>query len=446
MGDENGGDRKARRDPTAGVDRRRFLGASAVGLAAMTVGRKALAAQPGTREEHAGDQLPESSTPAGGSMSMPEAQVAAKPTSGTTGRAMAMDHAMPPWPPMPKDAPVDRPGAYDEHEIRVQLVNHELVPGVTIHSLGFNGKIPGPVLRAKEGRWQKVTFLNETPLMHTIHWHGFTVPWAMDGVPYVTQPPVHPNQRFVYRFRAEPAGTHFYHCHWGTPLHMHSGMYGAFIVESDDDPIRRAFPYTRDYVLMLSAVDTEFLREELNAMLRRMPKRMKLMREGRLDDRTQAHFKDVGALKAAVAGGYIPPYVRSRRSHARLPEPNFFTINGQCYPATAPIGIKPGETIRVRMANPGFLVHHMHLHGHDFYQVSQDGAPLPKPIRMNTVAVGPGQTVDIVIQGTNPGIWTFHDHDTRRVTNNGLYPGGMLTVLAYEGFDGGYAPSVALDE
>ena len=39
---------------------------------------------------------------------------------------------------------------------------------------------------------------------------------------------------------------------------------------------------------------------------------------------------------------------------------------------------------------------------------------------------------DIIIEGKNRGIWTFHDHDTRRVTNNGLYPGGNLMALVYE--------------
>lgn len=71
---------------------------------------------------------------------------------------------------------------------------------------------------------------------------------------------------------------------------------------------------------------------------------------------------------------------------------------------------------------------------------------MPQPITMNTVRLSPGKTADIIIEGTNPGIWTFHDHDTRRVTNNGMYPGGALTVLAYDGFQSSFTPSIALDE
>ena len=89
----------------------------------------------------------------------------------------------------------------------------------------------------------------------------------------------------------------------------------------------------------------------------------------------------------------------------------------------------------------------MHLHGHDFWQVVKDGSPLSEPKRLNTVSVFPGKTVDIIVYGDNPGFWTFHDHDVWRVMNNGVCPGGMLTMLEYEGMgDVPYVPSIAINE
>lgn len=360
-------------------------------------------------------------------------------------QAMAGMPGMADYPPMPEGAPTDD-SDYQCIDIDVQLVQHEMAPGVWIHTLGFNGAVPGPTIRAKEGQWLKVTLRNRTDLLHTIHWHGLTVPNPMDGVPYVTQPPVMPGKEYVYRFKAEPYGTHFYHCHWGTLLHMQSGMYGAFIVESDHDPIKEKYGYTRDYMLTMSAVDTNWVRTELNGMLERMTKRMRLMQAGRLDSWTTAHFDSVDDLRAAMEKGFIPPYKRSRRSQAELPDPNYFTINGKSYPLTEPILIRKGETIRIRFANAGTVEHYMHLHGHDFDWVCEDGAPLPAPVRGNTLRVSPGKTSDIIVKGTNPGVWTFHDHDTRRVTNNGLYPGGALTVLVYEDYESSFKPTVALDE
>lgn len=319
-----------------------------------------------------------------------------------------------------------------EFELYIDIAVQEVVPGFKFHTLAFNDQIPGPELRVKKGDAVRVRFKNKTELNHTIHWHGLHVPWRMDGVPYVTQMPVMPDQEFVYEFTAEPYGTHFYHCHWGTLLHMQSGMYGSFIIEDDDDPIRRRFPYQREYTLLYSAHDSNFIRNELNGMLERMKERKYLMKQGRFDKQRFAVFDSKEEFLAAVKAGYQPPYTLNRRSASDLPLANWFTVNGKSYPVTPNLYIKEGENIRVRLINAGAEEHYLHLHGHDFWQVCDDGLPLPQPWQRNTLRLSPGKTLDIIIEGKNRGIWTFHDHDTRRVTNNGLYPGGNLLALVYE--------------
>ena len=323
-------------------------------------------------------------------------------------------------------------GEWKEFEISVGIAIQELAPAMEIHTLAFNGKVPGPEIRVKSGDKVRVIFKNETELNHTIHWHGIYVPWRMDGVPYVTQMPVMPGKEFIYEFIAEPYGTHFYHCHWGTLLHMQSGMFGSVVIEDDDDPIKKQFPYDREYTLIYSAHDVNFIREELNGMIERMKERSYLMKKGRFDPERFNLFNTKEELLAAIEKGYQPPYLVNRRSSAELPVPNWFTVNGKSYPSTPNLYIKSGENIRVRLINAGTENHHLHLHGHDFWMVCDDGVPLPQPWKRNTVSLSPGKTYDIIIEGNNRGIWTFHDHDTRRVTNNGLYPGGNLLALIYE--------------
>ncbi len=323
-------------------------------------------------------------------------------------------------------------GDVKEFHLFIDIFQHEVVPGFKFHTLAFNNQIPGPEIRVQQGDKVRVIFKNKTELNHTIHWHGLHVPWRMDGVPYVTQMPVMPGQEFVYEFTAEPYGTHFYHCHWGTLLHMQSGMFGSFIVENMEDPIQKQFPYDREYTLIYSAHDSNFIRNELNAMLERMKERMYLMKTGRFDKKRFAVFNTKEEFIEAVEQGYMPPYVLSRRSRADLPQPNWFTVNGKSYPMTPNLYIRTGERIRVRLINAGQLEHYLHLHGHDFWLVADDGLPLPQPWQMNTMRLSPGKTADIIIEGKNRGIWTFHDHDTSRVTNNGLYPGGNLLALVYE--------------
>ena len=346
----------------------------------------------------------------------------------------------------PPGAPGDHEVAYRSFDMSFDIMEHELVPGVRFPVFAFNNQVPGPLFRVQENDWVKVSVTNNTEEMHTIHWHGLDVIYTMDGVPMVTQDPIHPGETFVYRFQARPAGTRFYHCHWSTPLHMMSALHGAFIIDQADDPVRRMFPYTREYTLMLEAFDVNWTRKHINEVLGGMKRVNKLMAMGKLEPITHGFFRDYDEFLAAIADGWTPPYTRGAAERS-LPEPEFFAINGKCYPATEKLLIKEGEYIRIRLINGGFISHHMHLHGHNFWQVAEDGNPLAQPKRLNTVSVFPGKTVDIIVLGDNPGFWTFHDHDVRHVMNNGIYPGGMLTLLEYEDMgEVPYVPSIAINE
>lgn len=360
-------------------------------------------------------------------------------------RAQHGGHSMAAPPPLPRGAPPPGSPLYKKFAMELKVVQHELVPGFFTHMMAYNGQIPAPTIRVNEGDWVWVDFTNASDEMHTIHWHGLILEYRHDGVPYVTQDPIMRGEKYTYVFQAKPYGTHFYHCHFGTVMHMQSGMYGAIIVESPDDPIRRRFPYTQDYVQVLSSIDTVYVREQMNEMFSRMRQRDALMMRNALDLKTQDRFASLKDLIAAVKRGYVPPYLRSRTS-PEAPNPNFFLINGRAYPSTEVLRVKEGEWIRIRFVNAGNVSHSMHIHGHDFFHVCSDGAPLPAPIRGNTVVVAPGRTEDVVFYADNPGFWMLHDHDVTHTLNNGLYPGGAMTHIEYEGFKGTYQPSVSLDE
>jgi FtsP/CotA-like multicopper oxidase with cupredoxin domain len=330
-----------------------------------------------------------------------------------------------------------RPGEkIHEFDIELGISVHELVPGVKIHAFTYNGTYPGPEIRVPEGDWILCNFTNRTPEFHTIHWHGMMLANEMDGVPNATQWGVGPDQTFKYLFRAQPAGTHFYHCHNMTNLHVQAGMFGSLVIESKDDLVKRVFPYSREYTLLLSEVDNVMVEQQMEEMLRmmttmqKMNESPKLMKE--MNGRMMGWFANKKAFVDAVNSGYVPPYVSAMRGKSPIPNFNYFLINGKAYPMTEELMIKSGENIRVRLVGAGAMPHFMHLHGHDFWHVCQDGSPLQSPIRLNTIPVFPGTTSDIIIQGTNPGMWHFHDHSDLASTNNGIFPGGMMTMLMYE--------------
>ncbi|HWH15002.1 MAG TPA: multicopper oxidase domain-containing protein [Miltoncostaeaceae bacterium] len=130
----------------------------------------------------------------------------------------------------------------------------EVAPGVRYAAWTYNGRVPGPTFRAREGERMRVRFVNGGSHPHTMHFHGIH-PAAHDGVPG-TGPGglVRPGEEFTYEFEARPFGLHLYHCH-SFPLAMHiaKGLYGAFIV----DP-RRGREDAHEMVMVQNAFDTNF--------------------------------------------------------------------------------------------------------------------------------------------------------------------------------------------
>ncbi len=133
----------------------------------------------------------------------------------------------------------------------------EIVPGVKYAAWTFNGRVPGPTLRAREGDQLRIHFVNAGTHPHTIHFHGIH-PAVMDGAPGIGEEIggglVDVGEEFTYEFDARPFGLHLYHCH-ASPLagHIAKGLYGAFIV---DPPAGR--PAADELVMVQNAFDPNF--------------------------------------------------------------------------------------------------------------------------------------------------------------------------------------------
>uniref|UniRef100_UPI0018C94482 multicopper oxidase domain-containing protein n=1 Tax=Azospirillum brasilense TaxID=192 RepID=UPI0018C94482 len=90
----------------------------------------------------------------------------------------------------------------------------------------YDGRIPGPELRFRQGDTARIAFANALPEPTTIHWHGLRVPNAMDGVPGLSQPPVPVGGRFDYEFPLKDAGTFWYHPHVNSGVQVAHGLTG----------------------------------------------------------------------------------------------------------------------------------------------------------------------------------------------------------------------------
>ncbi|MCZ4273346.1 multicopper oxidase domain-containing protein [Maritalea porphyrae] len=155
-------------------------------------------------------------------------------------------------------------------EVQAEDKEIEIAPGVFYPAWTFNGRVPGPALRATEGDRIRIIFKNYGSHPHSMHFHGIHSA-RMDGV-NGTPGLIGPGEEFTYEFDAKPFGCHLYHCH-ALPLkrHMAKGMYGAFIVDPDpkkhvdhNDVARSRLKGTaenaewQELVMVMNAFDTNF--------------------------------------------------------------------------------------------------------------------------------------------------------------------------------------------
>jgi len=134
-----------------------------------------------------------------------------------------------------------------------QAIQWEFAPGKFADAFAYNGVVPGPEIRVTEGDKVRVIVTNESmPQSTAVHFHGVITPNGMDGVPFLTQPPIKPGETFTYEFpiREGNAGSHMYHSHHNAAEQVSKGLLGAFIVEPKDPSTRPAFD--REYTIILN--------------------------------------------------------------------------------------------------------------------------------------------------------------------------------------------------
>jgi FtsP/CotA-like multicopper oxidase with cupredoxin domain len=109
----------------------------------------------------------------------------------------------------------------------------------------------------------------------------------------------------------------------------------------------------------------------------------------------------------------------SRPNPAVMTDFNTFTFNSRAWPGTAPLVVKKGDRVRIRLANLSMDSHPIHLHGHHFEVTGTDAGTIPPSARFKEVTtnVPVGATRDIEFAADNPGDWAFHCHKSHHTMN-----------------------------
>ncbi|MEW6635609.1 MAG: multicopper oxidase family protein, partial [Actinomycetota bacterium] len=224
---------------------------------------------------------------------------------------------------------------------------------------GYEGGVPGPEIRLKEGDTLRVRLRNALPENTTIHWHGLPVPNAMDGVPDVTQEPVMPGEEFVYEFVVPVAGTYIYHSHVG--LQLDRGLYGPLIVE----PAKEELDYDREHVLALD--------DWLDGA-------------GATPEEALEQLRNSGGM---MQGG--------RGMAGTLGYP-LYLVNGRAPEDPATLKVRRGERVRLRLVNPSAeTVFRFAAAGHRLTVTHADGQPV-EPVTVEALRIGMGERYDAILE------------------------------------------------
>ena len=213
---------------------------------------------------------------------------------------------------------------------------------------GYDGRVPGPTIRVRQGQRVVRRFVNGLPQPSTVHWHGIRIENAMDGAPELTQPLVQPGDEFLYEFAAPDAGTYWYHPHHRTFEQLARGLYGALVVEEPDAP-----EVDREEVLLLD--------------------------DWRLAEDASIH-ESFGALHDWAHAGRIG---------------NWITVNGEGEWSRE---ASRHERLRLRLVNvANARVFSLALKKLEGWVVALDGQPLPAPEATAPLALAPGQRADLIV-------------------------------------------------
>lgn len=105
------------------------------------------------------------------------------------------------------------------------------INGSNVTMYGYNGQIPGPLIKVRQGSSIYVNFTNNLDIDTTVHWHGLRLENRFDGVPVVTQEPVKPGESFLYKLDFPDDGIYWYHPHIRDDIGQEMGLYGNILVE-----------------------------------------------------------------------------------------------------------------------------------------------------------------------------------------------------------------------
>jgi FtsP/CotA-like multicopper oxidase with cupredoxin domain len=268
-----------------------------------------------------------------------------------------------------------------DYTIRIAQLRLEIAPGKTVKTTAFNGRVPGELIRLREGQQVTIDVVNGTDSADIVHWHGLEIPSLQDGATEEGSPELAAHGgRQRYTWVARPAGFRWYHSHMTAGHHLdratYSGEFGFLMIDGKSDPARY------DQEIFLALHDWE------------------------------------GHAEGGSEGYQEVVY-------------SYSTINDRMLGFGEPLHVREGQRVLLHILNASAtLMHDLALPGHQFLVTALDGNPVARPARVQTLRLGPAERVDAVVEMQQPGVWVLGE-------TNPLYRRqGMGIVVEYANHSG----------
>lgn len=282
----------------------------------------------------------------------------------------------------------------DTFKLDIRRVAVELAPGLTIHTIGYNGKAPGPLLRMREGVPAQVDVTNFTDNDELVHWHGLHIPSAVDGSSEEGSPLISPGKSLRYSFTPSPSGSRWYHTHTMAGYDLgratYTGQYGFLYIDPKSEP----GDYDQEVFLAVH------------------------------------HWE--------------PSFKQMQDSWRNCPEVSYqyASINDKLLGAGEPLRVKQGQRVLLHLLNASATEDVLlSLPGHTFTVLALDGNPVPHPTAVEVLSLAVAERVDAVIEMTRPGKWILGSIDGAE-RRKGL---GLVVEYAGEHGEPQWEPPAAID-
>ena len=265
------------------------------------------------------------------------------------------------------------------------------VDGKKTKAIGINGKVPGPLIRLKEGEDVLLRVTNNLDEDTSIHWHGILLPFNMDGVPGVSFDGIKPGETFEYKYAVEQNGTYWYHSHSG--LQEQLGHYGPMIIDpADKDPVE----YDREYPVMLGdwtfnnpyKVLANLKKQDgyYNFQQRTIGEFFKDVKEDGFGDAMRDYLAFGKMRMSATDLADITGAEYTYLMNGRGPESNWNAV------------FKKGEKVRLRFINAATASQFdVRIPGLKMTVVQADGQNV-KPVAIDEFRIGIAETYDVIVE------------------------------------------------